>query len=141
MLFKGVMFVITTVMPFGVTSWYGKTPIFWLPPGESSWFGPLGWFLALPRAPKGAISSTVWQMVCSRTIIALMGALGNLLPGKKEEVVVYKVPAEGGQAGGDGSKGMGEKVNASATASTEATGAARKRTNAKAATVSEKQDL
>lgn len=87
MLFKGVMFVLTTVMPFFVTSWYGKTPIFWLPPGPSSWFGPLGWFLALPRAPKGAISSTVWQMVCTRTIIALTTSFTNLVPGKTEKVL------------------------------------------------------
>lgn len=87
MLFKGVMFLLTTIMPFFVTSWYGKTPIFWLPPAQSSWFGPLGWFLAFPRAPKGAISSTVWQMVCTRSIIAITASLTNLLPGKSEEVL------------------------------------------------------
>ncbi|PWY97405.1 hypothetical protein BCV70DRAFT_195423 [Testicularia cyperi] len=87
MLFKALMFVLTTVLPFVVTSYYSKTPIFWLPPGQSSWFGPLGWFLALPRAPRGSISSTMWQMVCTRSVIALVGSLTSLVPGKTEEVL------------------------------------------------------
>lgn len=131
MLFKGVMFVITTIMPFCITSYYGKTPIFWLPPGKSSWFGPVGWFLALPRAPKGAISSTVWQMVCTRTLISVAGALANLMPGKKEEVLqegkIEEINEEKTQAKG------------SSTSTASAEGGARKRTNAKAS--SEKQEL
>lgn len=59
LLFKGLMFILTTLLPFAVTSYYGKTPIFWLPPG-GNWFGPLGWFLSLPRAPAGSVSSTMW---------------------------------------------------------------------------------
>ncbi|KAJ1032144.1 hypothetical protein NDA18_001642 [Ustilago nuda] len=137
MLFKGLMFVITTIFPFCVTSWYSKTPIFWLPPGEHSWFGPVGWFLALPRAPKGAISSTVWQMVCSRTLIAVGGALTNLIPGKEEEVLnqakVEEIVDE---------KENQEKAKATgASKPAAAAGETRKRTKAKAATVSEKQDL
>ena len=88
MVVSGLVFIVTTVMPFVVTSWYSKTAIFWLPPGQHSWFGPAGWFLALPRAPKGAVSSTVWQMVCSRTLIAIGGALTSLIPGTKHEIVV-----------------------------------------------------
>ena len=149
MLFKGIMFVITTIMPFCVTSWYSKTPIFWLPPGEHSWFGPLGWFLALPRAPKGAISSTVWQMVCTRTLIAVCGALANLWPGKKEEVLSEakleqmqeeKQAAAKKQAQA-GAGSTATSTPATSTSASAAGGEARKRTNAKPATVSEKQDL
>ncbi|SPO42349.1 related to Protein GET1 [Moesziomyces antarcticus] len=132
MLFKAVMFVITTVVPFCVTSWYSKTPIFWLPPTKHSWFGPVGWFLALPRAPKGAISSTVWQMVCSRTIIALASALTNLVPGKKEEVLVEKPESQPAQSH--------EKTQAKTSATQAgAQSDTRKRTNAQSA--SEKTEL
>lgn len=139
MLFKGIMFVITTILPFCVTSWYSKTPIFWLPPAQHSWFGPLGWFLALPRAPKGAISSTVWQMVCTRTLIALGGALANFWPTNKVEVldqpkvdpiIDEKIPH----------KPHASASKASPPPAEQAPGA-RKRTNANPASVSEKQDL
>lgn len=134
MLFKGVMFVLTTILPFCVTSWYSKTPIFWLPPGEHSWFGPVGWFLALPRAPRGAVSSTVWQMVCSRTLIAVGGALVNLVPGKREEEVLSKAKVEEVQ------HELDEKKAAAASGqATTADGQARRRTNA--ASASEKHDL
>ncbi|KAF6767401.1 Golgi to ER traffic protein 1 [Kalmanozyma brasiliensis GHG001] len=135
MLFKGVMFVLTTVLPFVVTSWYSKTPIFWLPPGEHSWFGPLGWFLALPRAPKGAVSSTVWQMVCSRTLIAVVGAVGNLWPGKSEEEVLSKAKVEKVEQELEEKKAAAAAQAGSRTAEA---GQARRRTNAAAA---EKQDL
>ncbi|SJX60870.1 uncharacterized protein SRS1_12097 [Sporisorium reilianum f. sp. reilianum] len=136
MLLKALLFVVTTVMPFCVTSWYSKTPIFWLPPGEHSWFGPLGWFLALPRAPRGAVSSTVWQMVCSRSIIAIGGALAGLMPGRKEVVLdeakIQEVHED--KAANDASPPAATAKPATAS------GEARKRTTAKAAT-SEKQDL
>ncbi|CDU23443.1 uncharacterized protein SPSC_02072 [Sporisorium scitamineum] len=133
MLLKGFLFVLTTVMPFCVTSWYSKTPIFWLPPGEHSWFGPLGWFLALPRAPRGAVSSTVWQMVCSRSLIALGGALAGLIPGK--EVVLNEEKIQELQE----KSAKGTSTSAPATGRTAAaSGEPRKRTNAG---VSEKQDL
>ncbi|TKY91040.1 hypothetical protein EX895_001039 [Sporisorium graminicola] len=143
MLLKGFLFVLTTVMPFCVTSWYSKTPIFWLPPGEHSWFGPLGWFLALPRAPRGAVSSTVWQMVCSRSLIALGGALANLVPGKKEEVVneakIQELHEE--EKGAQGASAPASASPAAAAAAAAASGDARRRTNATASSASEKQYL
>lgn len=145
MIISGLLFVVTTVLPFLVTSWYSKTPIFWLPPAQHSWFGPLGWFLALPRAPKGAVSSTVWQMVCSRTLIAVGGALTSLLPGKKEEVVLPAGEAKIEEVSEE--KKVAQKAGSAATAAAASAAAendgaqVRKRTNAKAATVSEKQDL
>ncbi|KAJ9476349.1 Protein GET1 [Pseudozyma hubeiensis] len=139
MIISGMLFVVTSIFPFAVTSWYSKTPIFWLPPAEHSWFGPVGWFLALPRAPKGAISSTVWQMVCSRTLIAVVGAGANFIPGKKETVVPpvgeAKIEELNEEKTGQSSKSGSTPTEASTG------GQARKRTNAKPTTVSEKQDL
>ncbi|CAO1635493.1 unnamed protein product [Parajaminaea phylloscopi] len=87
---RGALFLATTILPFAVTTYFRKTPIFWLPPspastsgfsgwGKSSgaageWLGPLGWALSLPSAPRGAVSATVWNMVCGR-IIAMVVAL------------------------------------------------------------------
>lgn len=91
MIVRGALFVLTTIAPFAVSTYYRKTPIFWLPPGADlsgpssvsdaadpqvwkgagaagNWLGPLGWFLSLPSAPKGAVSATVWNMVCGRII-------------------------------------------------------------------------
>jgi len=50
-----------------ITLWYRSAAVFYLPPG---WMGPLTWWLALPGAPKGAVSVAVWQMVCQRIIKA-----------------------------------------------------------------------
>lgn len=58
MLFKAALFILTTGVPFAITTYHRKTPVFWLPPG--GWLGPLGWFLSFPSAPAGAISSSVW---------------------------------------------------------------------------------
>ncbi|EPQ29085.1 uncharacterized protein PFL1_03374 [Pseudozyma flocculosa PF-1] len=98
LLFKALMFGLTTVLPFLVTSYYSKTPIFWIPPA-GLWFGPLGWFLSLPRAPAGSISSTMWQMVCTRALISILSSLKSLLPVKQVEPVIV-TPAQGsGQTG------------------------------------------
>ena len=61
--FRGVMFVINSIVPFVMTSYYGSTPMFYLPPGD--WFGPLGYLFSFPKAPAGAVSSTVW---CARLL-------------------------------------------------------------------------
>ncbi|KAN0060240.1 GET complex subunit get1 [Thecaphora frezii] len=95
--FKVIMFVLTTVVPFAVTSYYGKTPIFWIPP-NGLWFGPIGWFLSLPRAPAGSISSTMWQMVCTRAILTILSSLKSLLPVKQIEPVVVPPSSKPGDA-------------------------------------------
>ncbi|PWN25656.1 hypothetical protein BDZ90DRAFT_223160, partial [Jaminaea rosea] len=85
MIVKALLFIVTTLAPFAVTTYYRKTPIFWLPPGAAippmalirggkkaggtaaaNWLGPMGWVLSLPSAPAGAVSATVWNMVCGR---------------------------------------------------------------------------
>lgn len=49
--FKRALWVLTTVLPFVVSSWYRKEAVFYLPSG---WFGPAEWFMGLPSAPTGA---------------------------------------------------------------------------------------
>jgi len=78
MQFQGVLFVVTTVVPFAVTSWHGKQAVFYLPKG---WFGPSGWFLGLPMAPAGAVSCGVWSMVCKRVLKVLEGAFAEIFEG------------------------------------------------------------
>jgi hypothetical protein len=54
MKFNSLLWLLTTGMQFAVGWWYRKQPVFYLPEG---WFGPLGWWLALPFAPAGKFSS------------------------------------------------------------------------------------
>ncbi|KAJ7130817.1 WRB/Get1 family [Mycena crocata] len=63
--FNSVVWVLTTGLQFFVGWWYRKAAVFYLPPG---WFGPLGWWLALPFAPAGSVSVGVWQMACRRVL-------------------------------------------------------------------------
>ena len=48
--FKQLLWVLTTVMPFIISSWHRKAAVFYLPPG---WFGPATWWMGLPSAPMG----------------------------------------------------------------------------------------
>ncbi|CAD6887859.1 unnamed protein product [Tilletia laevis] len=76
MLIKAFLFLLTTVLPFGVKTYHRKTPVFWLPPGD--WFGPIGWAASLPGAPAGSISATVWGMVCSRILVIVASTAKDL---------------------------------------------------------------
>lgn len=71
LLFKALMFVLNMAIPWMLSSYFSKTPMFYLPPGD--WFGPLGYVFAFPKAPVGAVSTTVWAMVCGR-VLSLVGA-------------------------------------------------------------------
>ncbi|KAH9484843.1 GET complex subunit get1 [Psilocybe cubensis] len=66
MKFNTALWLLTTGLQFVVGWWYRKQPVFFLPEG---WFGPLGWWLALPFAPAGSVSVGVWQMACRRVIV------------------------------------------------------------------------
>jgi len=63
--FKTGLWLLTTGVQFAVGWWYGRTAVFYLPPG---WFGPATWWLSLPFAPRGSVSCGVWQMACKRVI-------------------------------------------------------------------------
>lgn len=69
-LFKGLMFILNMAIPWMLSSYYSTTPMFYLPPGD--WFGPLGYLFSFPKAPVGAVSTTVWTMVCGR-VLTLVG--------------------------------------------------------------------
>ncbi|PWN19546.1 hypothetical protein BCV69DRAFT_250882, partial [Microstroma glucosiphilum] len=89
LLVRAFLFVFGTAFPFVVSTYYRKTPIFWLPPAASlggkgqavsqDWLGPIGWMLALPSAPRGSISATVWSQVCGRVIALVFTAIYDLL--------------------------------------------------------------
>jgi tail-anchored protein insertion receptor len=48
--FNSFLWFCTTGLEFFIGWWYRKAAVFYLPAG---WFGPVGWWLALPFAPKG----------------------------------------------------------------------------------------
>ncbi|KAF9553909.1 hypothetical protein CPC08DRAFT_645010 [Agrocybe pediades] len=75
MKFNTVLWTLTTGLQFAVGWWYRKQPVFYLPQG---WFGPLGWWLALPFAPAGSVSVGVWQMACRRVIVVLENVVKDL---------------------------------------------------------------
>jgi hypothetical protein len=59
LLIRAGMLLATTVFPFVLTTYYGKTPMFFLPPARpnapegTTWLGPIGWVLSLTAAPAG----------------------------------------------------------------------------------------
>ncbi|KIY47265.1 hypothetical protein FISHEDRAFT_59755 [Fistulina hepatica ATCC 64428] len=63
--FNALLWLLTTGLGFAIGAYYRQAAVFYLPPG---WFGPLEPLLALPWAPKGAVSVTVWQASCRRAI-------------------------------------------------------------------------
>lgn len=94
MLFKAGLFAASTLLPFAISTYFRKTPIFWLPPAGSrgggedddlqgwkgkgamgDWLGPLGWALSLPSAPRGSVSATVWSQVCGRVLAMVITLL------------------------------------------------------------------
>ncbi|GAA5963467.1 hypothetical protein JCM21900_006478 [Sporobolomyces salmonicolor] len=108
--FKSALWLLTTVVPFIISSWHRKTPVFWLPQG---WFGPLGWWLSFPSAPAGAVAVSIWTMSCRRTFACVKTAVCEFVPAaeerttqqiakqvqkdQKEKVKVAGVRAEGGE--------------------------------------------
>jgi tail-anchored protein insertion receptor len=138
MIFKAFMFVLSTGVPFIITTYHRRSPIFYLPPGD--WLGPLSSLLAMPSAPAGAVSATVWSMACKR-VIALFearfkDAFGASVPAKdgsaaaKEaaEGVEMKFAKDAKKEGTEGVKPSSEK----GSTATDAASSARRRTTAKA---------
>lgn len=54
--FNWLLWAATTGAQFILVWWYRREPVFYLPPG---WLGPLGYFLALPSAPKGTLQPSL----------------------------------------------------------------------------------
>ncbi|KAG7446649.1 uncharacterized protein BT62DRAFT_1005940 [Guyanagaster necrorhizus] len=65
MKFTAAIWMSTTGAQFVVGWWYRKAAVFYLPDG---WFGPVGWWMSFPFAPKGSVSVGMWQMACRRVI-------------------------------------------------------------------------
>ncbi|BGP13395.1 hypothetical protein JCM10213_008554 [Rhodosporidiobolus nylandii] len=106
--FKTFLWILTTVVPFVMSSYHRKSAVFYLPEG---WFGPLGWWLGLPSAPAGALAVSLWTMSIKRTISAVKTATKELVPSpaertaqqmaqemqKQKERVPVGVKAKGGE--------------------------------------------
>ncbi|GAA5991544.1 hypothetical protein JCM11641_000201 [Rhodosporidiobolus odoratus] len=75
--FKTALWILTTVVPFVLSSYHRKSAVFYLPDG---WFGGLGWWLSLPSAPAGALAVGLWTMACKRTLTSVKNAVTELVP-------------------------------------------------------------
>ncbi|CEH15269.1 protein get1 [Ceraceosorus bombacis] len=86
LLVRAGLIVLTTVMPFLVTSYHSKTPMFFLPPAAagtregSTWFGPIGWALSLAAAPAGSVSAGAWSAVVTRVLTLLISGVKDVMP-------------------------------------------------------------
>ncbi|PWN42641.1 hypothetical protein IE81DRAFT_117215 [Ceraceosorus guamensis] len=86
LLVRAGLIVLTTVMPFLVTSYHSKTPMFFLPPAAagtregSTWFGPIGWALSLAAAPAGSVSAGAWSAVVTRVFTLLISGVKDVMP-------------------------------------------------------------
>ena len=106
--FKGLLWILTTILPFVVSSWHRKEAVFYLPHG---WFGPTAWPMGLPSAPAGnslfsrshcddgsllsatgAIACGVWTMVCKRFLGVLKGIVVDLTTSTEVKVPILEVP-------------------------------------------------
>ncbi|GAA5903632.1 hypothetical protein JCM6882_003006 [Rhodosporidiobolus microsporus] len=108
--FKSALWLLTTVLPFIVSSYHRKSPVFWLPKG---WFGPAGWWLSLPSAPAGALAVSLWTMSCKRTLASLKTAVTELVPTPEERTATQAAKMQAEAAKGEKE---GEKVKVGVTA-------------------------
>ena len=63
--FKGLLWVLTTILPFVVSSWHRKEAVYYLPHG---WFGPTAWPMGLPSAPAGSFALPLRPVVADHLI-------------------------------------------------------------------------
>ncbi|KAL1901503.1 GET complex subunit get1 [Sporothrix stenoceras] len=62
-------FALTRGLQFLLPFWYAREPMFWLPYG---WFpGYAEWLVSFPRAPRGSVSITSWQLACTGVLVLL----------------------------------------------------------------------
>ena len=61
--------VLTRGMQYFLPFWYAREPMYWLPHG---WFPAYAeWLVSFPRAPRGSISITSWQLACTGVMVLL----------------------------------------------------------------------
>lgn len=62
-------FALTRGLQFLLPFWYAREPMFWLPYG---WFPKYAeWLVSFPRAPRGSVSITSWQLACTGVLVLL----------------------------------------------------------------------
>ncbi|GAA6020441.1 hypothetical protein JCM11491_000247 [Sporobolomyces phaffii] len=93
--FKSALWLLTTIVPFIISSYHRKTPVIWLPKG---WFGPLGWWLSFPSAPAGAVAVSVWTMACKRTVGSVKAAIYEFVPTPAEKTAQQFAKAQAADA-------------------------------------------
>ncbi|UZJ51058.1 hypothetical protein CBS101457_000378 [Exobasidium rhododendri] len=105
LLLRVVLFLSTTLFPFVLTFYFGKTPMFFLPPSgttastsrparmapggftiphnpnhawdlaNETYLGPMGWLLSMTGAPRGSVSAGMWSTVCTRVALLVTNRL------------------------------------------------------------------
>jgi len=73
--FNTALWTLTSGLQLFIMWWYREEAVFYVPKG---WFGPAEWLLALPYAPRGAVSCTAWQFACQRTFNVVAKAMREL---------------------------------------------------------------
>jgi len=79
---KVILFILTSGLQWSFTTRYSRDAIVYLP---IEWFGPLTWFLALPFAPKGALSCGVWVFLVKRVLSVLTRIGSEVYAGMRGE--------------------------------------------------------
>ncbi|PWN95523.1 hypothetical protein FA09DRAFT_341166 [Tilletiopsis washingtonensis] len=112
LLIRAGMLLATTVFPFVLTTYYGKTPMFFLPPARpnapegTTWLGPIGWVLSLTAAP--AVSAGVWSTVVTRVLGLAIGAVASVSK-DVQGVRSKRAAAQAGTAAGAEGEKAGQK--------------------------------
>ncbi|WPH01654.1 putative Get1 family, helix hairpin bin domain superfamily protein [Acrodontium crateriforme] len=70
---------------FLINTYFGSTPMFWLPQGWVPYYAE--WVLSCPRAPLGSISVNVWGIACGSVIAMLSEAVRATITLKQGEVI------------------------------------------------------
>ncbi|GAA5876521.1 hypothetical protein JCM16303_003567 [Sporobolomyces ruberrimus] len=96
--FKSALWLLTTIIPFIISSYHRKTPVIWLPKG---WFGPLAWWFSFPSAPAGAVAVGIWTMACKRTVGSVKAAIYEFVPTPEEKTAQQFAKAQAAGAGGE----------------------------------------
>ncbi|EFW98539.1 chd5 domain containing protein [Grosmannia clavigera kw1407] len=83
--------VLTRGLQYFLPFWFARAPMFWLPHG---WFpGYAEWLLAFPRAPRGSVSITSWQLACLGVLVLLRDTVQALLALSATTETKDKTPA------------------------------------------------